>query len=292
MSPTSESAPPAPLTPASRWRSPATAGARPAAPARALSERLVSLVRPGSIEAEQYRMLRHLVEQARRAADVKVLGVSSPASGDGKTLTAINLAGALAQASDTRVLLIDLDLRNPSVAEDMDLDLGTDGTLAALLDPTLELGDVVRQHAGSRLFVLPSSPAMNATYEILKSERCGELIAAARKQYDYVVVDLPPLIPIADCRIVERWLDAFLVVVAAHRTPRKMLEDALAVIDPAKVLGLLFNRDDAPLRSYGYGPRTRGAGVWRRLLGLPSPRPSRARRPVPATREGSATRSR
>src|SRR5207237_1125494 len=235
-------------------------------------------------------------EQARRTTDVTVIGVSSAASGDGKTLTAINLAGALAQARGTRVLLMDLDLRNPGIADELALDTSEPDVLGLLLNPQLTLAEAVRPCPPSALAVLPSGGAVNATYELLKSERCGQIIAAARKAYEYVVVDLPPLIPIADCRLVEKWLDAFLIVVAAHRTPRKMLEEGLATIDTGKVLGLVFNRDDGPMRSYAYGALETRDAWWRRLFGLDHRRPVRrrltARHGPPTPSDGRPARSR
>src|SRR5947209_7510156 len=81
-----------------------------------ISEQLVSLHDPDSFAADQYRTLRHTVDQFRKESNLQVLGVTSPAPGDGKTVTTLNLAGALAQAPDSRVLVIDADLRRPSVA--------------------------------------------------------------------------------------------------------------------------------------------------------------------------------
>ena len=231
-----------------------------------IEEHLVSLLQPASFEAEQYRTLRHLVEQAHRTADLTVVGVSSPAAGDGKTLTAINLAGALAQAPGTHVLLIDLDLRRPAVARQLALDAVENDLMEALLNPQLTLDEVVRACPPFNLAALPSRHSVNATYELLKSPRCGELIAAARERYDYVVLDLPPLIPGPDCRIVEKWVDGFLVIVAAHKTPRKRLEEALAAVDPAKVVGLVFNGDDGPLARYTYRSTGDGAGWWRQTV--------------------------
>ena len=233
----------------------------------AIDEHLVSLLRPSSFEAEHYRTLRHLIEQARRTTGVKVIGISSPARRDGKTLTAINLAGALAQAPRARVLLVDLDLRNPAVLSQLALDEGEDDLLEeALLNPQLTLDQLVRPCPPFNLALLASRRAVNAPYELLKSPRCGELLAVAREHYDYVVLDLPPLIPLPDCRIVEKWVDAFLVVVATHKTSRKALEDALAVVDRAKVASLVFNGDEGPLAGHGYGPPRAGTGWWHRTV--------------------------
>jgi Mrp family chromosome partitioning ATPase len=229
---------------------------------------LVSLLKPSSPEAEHYRTLRHLVEQAHRTVDLSVIGITSPGPRDGKTVTAINLAGALAQAPGTRVLLIDLDLRKPSVAHRLGIEGADDEVIRALLNPELTLDDVVRTCPPFNLAALASRRPVSATYELLKSSRCGELITAAREQYDYVVLDLPPLIPLPDCRIVEKWIDGFLVVVAAHTTPRKMLNEGLAAVDPAKVAGLVFNGDDGPLSGYAYGSGADEARWWRRMVAL------------------------
>jgi Mrp family chromosome partitioning ATPase len=79
----------------------------------------------------------------------------------------------------------------------------------------------------------------------------GELLAEARRHYDYVVLDTPPLIPFPDCRLLGRWVDGFFIIVAAHQTSRRLVEEALQVVDPAQLLGLVFNRDDRPLSRYG-----------------------------------------
>src|SRR5262249_60276424 len=68
-----------------------------------------------------------------------------------------------------------------------------------------------------------------------------------------VVVDAPPLCPVQDCRIIAHWVDGFLLVVAAHRTPRRLVGEALSVVEPGKMLGIVFNGDDQPPSSfYGY----------------------------------------
>ena len=206
---------------------------------------LVSLLNPISLAAEQYRTLRHIVEQAHRADKLSVLAVSAPAIGDGKTTTAINLAGALAQAADGRVLLVDGDLRNPSVSSRLALADSERGLVDLILDPTLGLDDVVRQRPPFNLSVLPAGPRTASPYELLKSPRLGEVLAEARERYDYVVLDTPPLVPIPDCRIIGKHVDSFLLVVTAHKTRAKVFDEALRVLGPSKILGLVFNRGDS-----------------------------------------------
>src|SRR5688500_7155370 len=100
-----------------------------------LDDHLVSLLAPASFAADQYRTLRGLIEQAKRATGLAVVAISSPDAGDGKTTTAINLAGTLAQASGARVLLADLDLRRPSVEARLGLRVAESrGLVDAILD--------------------------------------------------------------------------------------------------------------------------------------------------------------
>jgi capsular exopolysaccharide synthesis family protein len=246
--PAPEPAPPPPFRrPEPSWQ--------PPMPAEGVDDHLVSLVTPAAFEAEQYRALRHMVEQQHKADGLTVIAVSSPAVGDGKTTTAINLAGALGQAAEARVLLVEADLRRPSVGRL--LGFGEDsgrGLVHAIMDRGLSLGQVVRPRPPFNVHVILAGQIPPSPYEILKSPRLGELLEEARQQYDYVIVDTPPLVGIQDSRVVARWIDGLLVVVAAHRTPRRLVDEALSVVDSAKVLGLVFNGDDPllPLARTGY----------------------------------------
>jgi capsular exopolysaccharide synthesis family protein len=219
-----------------------------------VDDHLVSLVGSATFEAEQYRALRHTVEQLHKTRDLRIVAVSSPGVGDGKSTTAINLAGALAQAPDARVLLVDADLRRPSVASLLGLG-GSDGPglINLILDPTLTLERVARPRPPFNLSVIPAGQAAASPYEVLKSPRLGELLEEARRRYDYIVVDAPPLCPVQDCRVIAHWVDGFLLVVAAHHTPRRLVEEALNVVERSKVLGFIFNGDDHPPSGYsGY----------------------------------------
>jgi protein-tyrosine kinase len=235
---------------------------------------LVSLLDPISPKAEQYRTLRYIVEQAHRIEQVSILAVSAPTVGDGKTTTAINLAGALAQATDARVVLIDADLRRPVLHQYLGMGEARRGLADAILDSTLTLVDVVRPCPPFNLSVLPAGTPTPSPYELLKSPRLGQLFEEARLQYDYVVVDTPPLVPLPDCRIIGKHVDGFLLVVRAHKTRTKMFDEAARVLDSSKVLGVVFNGsddatlDDAYAAAYGMDDRNgsapAGGAGWRR----------------------------
>jgi capsular exopolysaccharide synthesis family protein len=239
-----------------------------------MAERLVSLLSPNSFAADQYRTLRHSIERLRRENGLRVLAMTSPTPGDGKTVTTLNLAGALAQGHDARVLVVDADLRRPSVARYLGIDgQSSPGMSDVLLDPACTLGDVVQHLDGFNLSVVPSGPAQDAPYELLNSARLENFLKDARERYDCVLIDTPPLVPLPDCRLIGNWVDGFMLVVGAHKTPRRLVADALNLLDPAKVLGVVFNGDRRPLSDrYGYDhyyythTDDRDASWWRRML--------------------------
>ncbi len=216
-----------------------------------IDSRLVGLLAPMGIAAEQYRTICHSLEQLTRETGLSVLAVSSPAVGDGKTTTAINLAGTLVQFPGTRVLLVDLDLRRPSLSRFLGLN-DSHGLDAAgvISDSNLSLRNAVRRCSTFNLDVILARQSSTAPHEILKSQRLGELLQEMRHCYDYIIVDTPPLIPFSDCQILQRWIDGFLVVVAAHKTPRKLIEEAIQVVEPTKMLGFIFNNDAQSASGY------------------------------------------
>ncbi len=253
--------------------SPVQVGRRTPAGARTqgrlpLEEHLIASRPADSFETDQYRLLGHFLEQTGEQKGHRILAVTSAGVGDGKTTTAINLATTLAQSPKTRVLLVDTDLRRPLVAANLGLSDSGPGLVGALLDVRHELAAVVRP-TPFHLDVLPAGRPPGNPYQVLDSSRVGQLLDEARATYDCVILDTPPVLVVPDCRLMSQWVDGFLVVVAAHRTPRKLFGDTLSSLDPDKVLGIVFNRDDRPLSGY-YG---RYYGSYYRAR--PGPEPSR-----------------
>jgi capsular exopolysaccharide synthesis family protein len=216
-----------------------------------LDRRLVSFVNATSFEAEQYRRLRQQIERLAVTRGLRTLAITSAVASDGKTLTAINLAGALAQAKGARILLIDADLRRPAVAQHLGIDAGASaGLMAAVQAPRGRLSDDVVRVGDSSLWVLPCGQSRADTYELLASPRLVELLGEARRQYDYVLIDTPPIVPVPDGVLLSRAVDGYLLVISAHTTPRKLVAEALNLLEPTSVVGLVFNRDDRPLFGY------------------------------------------
>ena len=231
--------------PASEFRRPPPRPRVPAEIPDGVDDHLVSLVTPTAFEAEQYRALRYIVEQRHRTENLSILAISSAAVGDGKSMTALNLAGALGQSPETRVLLVEADLRRPSIGGLLGFGAsGQPGLVDAILDPKLSLAQVAVVRSPFNLSIVLAGQTPPSPYELLKSPRLSELLEEARAKYDYVILDTPPMVSVQDCRVIARWVDGIILVVAAHRTPRRLIEEALNVIDPAKMLGFVFNSDD------------------------------------------------
>ena len=209
------------------------------------ARRGVGLAPPGTFAAEQYQNLRLKVERLQETRGVRVVAVTSPGANDGKTLTSINLAAALARGPGARVLLIDADLRRPSVGPQLGFAEDGTGLTSAIGDGAGRFPDIARKVEGvNGLTVVPAGPAPHDVHELLRSPRFEELLQDARGAYDFVVLDTPPLAPVCDAAVMSRLVDGLLVVVAAHETTRKQLGEALSLLDESKTLGLVFNGDE------------------------------------------------
>jgi capsular exopolysaccharide synthesis family protein len=194
-----------------------------------------------------------------------VFGITSAGAGDGKTVTTLNLAGSLAQSAGTRVLVVCADLHRETATQYLGLAPGSPGLAEAIANEDYELSHVVRRLENLNLSILPAGVPQVRPYELLAASRLQVLLREARQQYDYVLVDTPPVAPLADCRLLGRWVDGFILVVAANKTPRKLLAEALTTLAPAKVFGVVFNGDEQPVSPYYgyYGQHANSNGTGR-----------------------------
>jgi Mrp family chromosome partitioning ATPase len=213
---------------------------------RKVNPRLVCLLDPRSEHAESYYRLRYQLETRRRSDEALVVGVTSPSSGDGKTLTGINLAGALAKDADTQVLLLDLDLRRQGDGMADYLGMASERDLG-IVDWIRESGYGDEQFTHYlhqfNLHVMAAGSDPELPYELLKSSRLDDLIRRAREQYDFVIVDTPQILRLPDTELISRLVDGFVIVVKANKTGQGNLEEALNLMTPNKVIGLVFNAD-------------------------------------------------
>lgn len=195
---------------------------------------------PHGMHAEAIRRLRTNLLFVDVTTGKHSFVVTSAMPGEGKTTTVINLAMAL---SDTgaRVLLVDGDLRNPSVARTMGLEGGVGLTTILLGAATVD--DVVQQWRDSSLYVLPAGQVPPNPSEILGSEPMETLFDHLTKEFDYVLVDSPPLLPVIDAVVINKLVGGLLFVVAADRTRKRDLQSALKALTTvdARAAGFALN---------------------------------------------------
>jgi polysaccharide chain length determinant protein (PEP-CTERM system associated) len=219
---------------------------------RKLKSVTVTVDNPDSVAAEQYRVLAMKVQQQCEAAQAKTVIITSAAGGEGKSITAINLATALTATTDGRVLLIDADMRKPRISEYLKVSVPVDKGFNDLL---VHGGDGSVERYITRfegLYVIPGSVSHTNPVAALSSPKARVLFEQLKRQFAYIVVDAPPVLPIADSHILAGLSDKVLFVVRARRTPRELFQHAVEGFEPAIVLGAVLNDVDYQRSRYAY----------------------------------------
>lgn len=194
---------------------------------------------PLSAGAESYRALRTSLQFVEVDGRSRTFVVTAPTAGVGKSTTTANLALALADAGQ-RVILVDADLRQPKLAEYMGLDPSVG--LTDVLIGRAELGDVVQPWGTTSLSVLPAGQIPPNPSELLGSKVMAALIATLGAQFDWVLFDSPPLLPVTDAAVLSEHVNAVVMVVSAGRTTKHQLEMAaqrLRMVD-TQVVGVVL----------------------------------------------------
>jgi len=217
-----------------------------------LRARRVVFPEDSSAAARAYRMLRAQVLHRVRSSGLGAIGIVSSASGEGKTITAVNLALSLAADPNHSVTLVDLDLRRPSVAATLGLTppLGLDTWLTAE-------HPVASVHYGlegiARLSVVPTVAPLLTASEALADSRARDLIDALRSMESrrLLIVDLPPALLTDHVLTVARLLDGFVLVVTEGQTRRDDVERVFELLGRDRIIGTVLNRSsDSEQRAY------------------------------------------
>ena len=217
------------------------------APGR-LDPHLIAALAPTSLAAEQYRSLRARIRRAEAGRAVRTILITSPSKGDGKSLTAANLALTMSQEFQQRVLLLDGDLRRPSLHLLFGLRDGPG--LADVLMGASEIDDALVHLPEHHLTVLPAGVPPGHPTELLGSAAMRRVLDSMRGRFDKILIDMPPVAPLADSHVIAPMADGILMVVRAGVTPRPAIDRAHGGLDLSKVLGLVLNESDAPGTDY------------------------------------------
>lgn len=205
----------------------------------------------------QYKLLRTQVLRRMKANNWNSLAITSPRPGEGKTLTSINLAISLARGLNQTVMLVDFDLRRPSVANYFNLrpPLG----LTDYLDKNVPLSEVLFNPGIEGLVILPTTVPVLDSSELLSSRKLLQLVKEIKTRYPdrFIIFDLPPLLEADDALSFSSNVDALMLVIEENKTRKEDLKNALSLLHGVNVIGIMPNKcsgsSAAYSQGYGYG---------------------------------------
>ena len=241
---------------------------------------LVSLFQPGSLGAEQFRKLRTHVIKLNMSDPPKTIMVTSATPGEGKTFVAANLAAGIAHDLHFHALLVDCDLRNPSLSHWFGLQNGNG--LSDYLVGRGQLSELLMKTEMEKLSLLTGGSAQEKPAELIGSRKMEALVNELKSRYNdrYIIFDATPLLATTEPELLARLVDGILIVVRANVTPRETIKQAITSLDPKKILGFVLNNvefkssglssryfgSDGYYAKHGYGkrgaePRSQSSGT-------------------------------
>jgi len=242
-----------------RRPNPATESAAPAQLRNAfqggdIDPHLVALLDPHSPHAEQYRTLRTNVLASRPDDPVKSVVVTSAVPGEGKSVSSSNFALSMAEDTDRKVVLIDADMRKPTIHKLFGID-NTHG-LSDYLSGGVMLEMVLQRCRLPNLWIMPAGRIPPNPAELLGGKRMEDLIDRLRRDYDFTVIDTPPVVSTTDPGVVSPRVDGTLLVVRMESTPREVAKHAVELLKKAraKLLGLVLTGLSGDVKDYYYYP--------------------------------------
>ena len=218
-------------------------------PAR-VEPHLVAITQPRSAYCEQFRSLRTRILQAGEREQMQTFVITSAGMGEGKTLTALNLAWLLAQTEGVRALVIDSDLRQPCATDYLAIDAPRG--LSEVLGGELSLHEAVVRLDPAGLYLLPGGQARDDVAELLSGPTYAGVIAEARSLFDFIIIDAPPLGIFTDANVLINRADGALMVVRAGKTRYGLVDKLLKQLPRERMLGVVLNRADEELESNSY----------------------------------------
>jgi protein-tyrosine kinase len=200
---------------------------------------LVAGLAPKCPASEQYRALRTRLAHTEGTTALRSVLITSPQKGEGKSITAANLALTMAQEFQHRVVIVEADLRKPTLHYMFGLPAGPG--LADYLMGAAELKHVMKFLPDHHLMVIPGGSAPMNPAELLGSTSMRRMLDHLRTRFDRVIIDTPPVLPLADVAVLAPMVDGTLLVVRAGITPKPAIEDALRGFDSSRLIGVVLN---------------------------------------------------
>jgi exopolysaccharide/PEP-CTERM locus tyrosine autokinase len=221
-------------------------------------QQLVSFYHPKSLGAEQFRKLRTYLLQMNVQNPPRTIMVTSATSAEGKTFVSANLAAGLARDLHAHALLVDCDLRVPSLATLFGFSNGLG--LSDYLRDGRKIPDLLLKTKIEKLSLLPGGNVPENPTELIGSKKMEDLVLELKSRYKdrYVIFDSTPLLATSESEVLSKLVDGIIVVVKAGATPRETVKQAISFLDKEKILGVVLNHLE--FRSPGLHSRYFGSG--------------------------------
>jgi capsular exopolysaccharide synthesis family protein len=215
--------------------------------------RLVCLTDEQSLAAEAFRLLGVRLMHLRRDRPLRKVLITSTIPQEGKSMVAGNLACTLALKTQQRVLLLEGDLRRPALSQAFGL--GRNPGLSEFLQHERALAKCIYRLEGPRLWILPSGSAYSNALELLQSGKLSALMDQLAAWCDWIIIDSPPVLPLADTSVWARLADGILLVARQGITDKRQLKRGLEALETKKMIGAVLNGSNDPQHhDYYYGP--------------------------------------
>lgn len=213
--------------------------------------RITSLEKPQSNISEAYRTIRTGIEFSNLDKDLKIICITSSKKDEGKTTVLSNLGVSFAKI-DKKVLLIDADLRNPSISKMFDTS-NTQGLMDILLGKR-NIQDCVKKTKQENLYILTGGTIPPNPAEVLSSKKMSEFIESIKDEYDYIFIDSPPVGVVSDASIISTYSDGVIFVVGANEVDSNLAKIAKERLDSVKanIVGVILNKFKADTNSEYY----------------------------------------
>jgi capsular exopolysaccharide synthesis family protein len=221
--------------------------------ALAPQSRLICLTDSGSPAAEAFRLLGVRLIHLRRERSLKKVLITSTIPQEGKSMVVANLACTLALRTQQKILLLEGDLRRPSLSQRFGLGRNP-GLCECLLQSDRSLTESIYHLDSPNLWILPAGSAPSNALELLQSSRLSALMDQLTTWFDWIIIDSPPILPLADTSVWMRMADGILLVTRQGTTEKRKLQRGLEALEHKKMIGAIVNgSENAADSDYYYG---------------------------------------
>jgi len=195
---------------------------------KGIDGRIVAYIDSNAQISEQYRMLMTHITTLKSEKKLKSIMITSSLEEDGKTITCCNLAATIASDTSKKVVLVDCDIRKPSIHTLFNVKRAPG--VSDILEGKCDLSDVIKAPAIGNIYLIPAGTETQHPSDMLRGQATKNLFETLKTSFDYVIIDTPPTLPVTDSRIIGHLCDGVILVVRFDKTSKKSVKDTFSLL--------------------------------------------------------------